>query len=81
MYIHFKGETIGFNADVECNPFCSHTHWSDESTKMAAVNVDKPPIKDTISVPRSGYILIRFKTLNPGYWYLHCHQQSHHLNG
>lgn len=31
------------------------------------------PIKDTVGVPTQGFIVLRFKADNPGFWLLHCH--------
>ncbi|XP_029171325.1 laccase-1-like [Nylanderia fulva] len=36
-----------------------------------------PPFKDTIAVPNNGYVIIRFRANNPGYWLLHCHFVYH----
>lgn len=35
------------------------------------------PVKDTVSVPSSGYAVIRFVADNPGFWFFHCHITSH----
>lgn len=40
-------------------------------------NFDRPPIKDTVTVPDGGYTIIRFKADNPGYWLMHCHIEFH----
>ncbi|XP_055852973.1 uncharacterized protein LOC129916824 [Episyrphus balteatus] len=40
-------------------------------------NFDKPPVKDTVTVPDGGYTIIRFNADNPGYWLLHCHIEFH----
>lgn len=32
-----------------------------------------PVIKDTVTIPKHGFVRIRFRTSNPGYWMLHCH--------
>lgn len=40
-----------------------------------------PVIKDTVIVPRNGYVRIRFKATNPGYWLLHCHFEYHMFIG
>ena len=40
-------------------------------------NFDKPPIKDTVVVPDSGYTVIRFLANNPGVWMVHCHLDFH----
>ncbi|XP_055902686.1 uncharacterized protein LOC129938892 [Eupeodes corollae] len=40
-------------------------------------NFNRPPVKDTVTVPDGGYTIIRFKADNPGYWLLHCHIEFH----
>lgn len=37
----------------------------------------RPPLKDTIAVPNNGYVIIRFRADNPGFWLFHCHFQFH----
>lgn len=32
-----------------------------------------PVIKDTVTIPKHGFVKIRLRTSNPGYWMLHCH--------
>lgn len=36
-----------------------------------------PPIKDTVNIPHKGYVRLRFRSCNPGYWYFHCHDELH----
>ncbi|XP_076674750.1 uncharacterized protein LOC143372467 isoform X2 [Andrena cerasifolii] len=40
-----------------------------------------PPGKDTVKIPMGGYVIIRFKANNPGWWLIHCHFSWHHLTG
>lgn len=40
-------------------------------------NFDRPPLKDTVTVPVGGYTIIRFLTNNPGTWLFHCHLEFH----
>jgi len=40
-------------------------------------NLDRPPLKDTVTVPVGGYTIIRFITNNPGTWLFHCHLDFH----
>jgi L-ascorbate oxidase len=35
-------------------------------------NFDRPPIKDTVTVPNGGYTIVRFYADNPGIWLFHC---------
>lgn len=32
-------------------------------------------------VPYGGYVAIRFVLNNPGWWFFHCHIESHQLEG
>ncbi|XP_013180620.1 PREDICTED: laccase-5 isoform X2 [Papilio xuthus] len=40
-----------------------------------------PPFKDTLAVPNNGYVVIRLKADNPGYWLFHCHFIFHIVIG
>ena len=37
--------------------------------------------KDTVTVPAGGYAVIQFVADNPGYWIMHCHVETHTLEG
>ncbi|XP_075147903.1 uncharacterized protein LOC142221913 [Haematobia irritans] len=37
--------------------------------------------KDTVQIPILGYIIIRFKSDNPGFWLMHCHIERHFMDG
>ena len=36
---------------------------------------------DTVTVPSGGYAVIQFVADNPGYWIMHCHVETHTLEG
>ncbi|KAG9159520.1 hypothetical protein Leryth_019582 [Lithospermum erythrorhizon] len=40
-------------------------------------NLVDPPLHNTITVRRSGWAAVRFKTNNPGVWFMHCHFERH----
>ena len=44
-------------------------------------NLDRPPLKDTVTIPSGGYTIIRFIADNPGVWLLHCHVEFHSESG
>lgn len=48
----------------------------DEDGKIKR-NFNRPPVKDTITVPVGGYTVIRFLADNPGTWIYHCHLDFH----
>ena len=41
------------------------------------LNVDNPPVKDTLALPHGGFAILRFLAKNPGIWLFHCHIDIH----
>lgn len=52
-----------------------------ESSYAASHNYDTPLERDVFNVPRRGWLLVRFKTDNPGVWPFHCHVADHAMGG
>lgn len=38
---------------------------------------ESPPYKDTILIPNPGYVRVKFRADNPGFWLGHCHFDWH----
>ncbi|PKA59114.1 Laccase-1 [Apostasia shenzhenica] len=49
----------------------------DRRRDSRAYNLEDPPERNTVAVPRGGWAAIRFTANNPGVWYLHCHLEIH----
>ena len=51
----------------------------DEEVKKSIpkTNAKRPPYKDTVMMPYPGFVRIRFRANNPGYWLFHCHFDWH----
>ncbi|KAF2478037.1 laccase-1 [Lindgomyces ingoldianus] len=45
------------------------------------LNLDNPPRRDVANLPASGYLVLAFKTDNPGVWLMHCHIGWHTSEG
>jgi len=43
----------------------------------ASQNLATPLRKDSISIPRRGWAVIRIRPQNPGFWLFHCHMEQH----
>ena len=78
------------NTDIHCDTsdLCAAARWSNVSSAddgrqqpPPTLNVRRPPVKDTVVVPVGGYVVVRFRSDNPGYWLLHCHQELHSEEG
>lgn len=44
-------------------------------------NYTKCSPKDTVIVPNTGFVILRFKADNPGWWFFHCHFSWHTASG
>ena len=75
------GRIIDANPDVGCDwqndKKCLRPYW----TNQPDLNLENPPLKDTVVVPAMGYTVVRFETNNPGYWLFHCHTVLHNFEG
>ncbi|XP_050363765.1 laccase-15 [Argentina anserina] len=49
----------------------------DEEKDPLSYNLVDPPLRNTVTVPISGWAAMRFKAVNPGVWFLHCHLERH----
>ncbi|KAJ5092447.1 hypothetical protein NUU61_007317 [Penicillium alfredii] len=47
----------------------------------AGPTLAKPPKRDTAMLPENGYLVLAFKTDNPGVWLMHCHIGWHTEEG
>lgn len=51
------------------------------SAMKPKLNLLNPVKKDTVSIPRRGYVVIRFNANNEGIWMFHCHILFHQASG
>jgi len=60
------------------HPFHLHGHTFQVIQSSAGpLNEIDPPIRDTVDLQDALTITIRFRTNNPGPWFLHCHKEWH----
>ena len=61
------------NEDIDCgDTLCSNPRWSGGVQPDFPSN-EKAVLKDTIMVPAGGYVVVQFRSDNPGFWFMHCH--------
>lgn len=79
------GIIVKATPDIRCTgKDCKYPSWAKEEWaggNVPDLNLRNPPLKDTVVVPRMGYVVLRFPLDNPGYWYMHCHMEAHQLEG
>lgn len=51
------------------------------SASSVTLDLDNPPRRDTAMLPASGYLVLAFRTDNPGAWLMHCHIGWHTSEG
>lgn len=59
---------------------CTTLHWRKGHKPSIRVN-PYTLRKDTVIVPKGGYVVIEFLSNNPGFWFLHCHIEPHMMEG
>ena len=85
----YENGTYVHNTDIMCEPNiingksnCSNPSWGNETWNERIPGLKTRPVrKDTVLVPYGGYTVIRFKASNPGVWFVHCHDDSHAIQG
>jgi len=50
---------------------------SPTSEQQALLNFENPPIRDVVTIPIGGWVVIRFVANNSGIWFMHCHMEWH----
>ena len=72
------------NSDISClsDDRCSYPGWTNSLDPFKNISITEYTIrKDTIIVPAGGYARVWIIADNPGYWFLHCHIESHQMEG
>ncbi|CAH1789304.1 unnamed protein product, partial [Owenia fusiformis] len=86
QYNNMTGKYLHQNSDFECPSGLCHddTRWRNSSWyngNIPGIVNQGAPRKDTVLVPAGGYVVVRFKADNPGFWYSHCHIEFHNDEG
>ena len=80
------GLLIRGNDSFDCGgtKVCTNPSWApgrDYSIGKSGKISATAPRKDTVFLPGGGYVVVYFKSDNPGFWFLHCHIEVHQLEG
>ncbi|WAR25666.1 ASO-like protein [Mya arenaria] len=85
QYDQITGKYSDGNGDISCDgSYCNGPYWNNTSWNVNTIpglETQKPPMKDTIMVPKGGYAIVRITASNPGLWMLHCHMDPHTMRG
>ena len=70
--IHLHGHDFALLQQVENQQFVP---------ERLHLNLNNPPRRDVVLLPRNGFVVIAFKADNPGSWLMHCHIARHASEG
>ncbi|KAL0932593.1 multicopper oxidase [Colletotrichum truncatum] len=73
--IHLHGHDFAILQEVD------NQQWSPEIYNASKNNLNNPARRDVVLLPKAGYVVIGFKTDNPGVWLMHCHIAAHAAGG
>ncbi|KAF9869862.1 hypothetical protein CkaCkLH20_12661 [Colletotrichum karsti] len=73
--IHLHGHDFAILRQVD------NEIWDPATYDPSKNNLDNPPRRDVVLLPAQGYVIIGFKTDNPGVWLMHCHIAFHAAGG
>ena len=59
---------------------CTTMHWRRGYTPSIKVTPSTLR-KDTVIIPGGGYVVIQLVSTSPGFWFVHCHLEPHHMSG
>ena len=77
-----EGRLVSASSDLDCPERCLQApKWRANAPPAGIQAFTKTVRKDTVIVPSGGYVVVEFIADNPGYWFLHCHIESHQLEG
>ena len=68
-------DTSEFNTQL-----CTTMHWRRGYTPSIKVTPSTLR-KDTVIIPGGGYVVIQLVSTSPGFWFVHCHLEPHHMSG
>ena len=86
-----NGFVIGTNQSLSCsanemdtqefnNTLCTTMHW--RTGYVPSIKVTPFTLrKDTVVIPSGGYVVIQIVSTSPGFWFVHCHLEPHHMSG
>ena len=91
-YDNIRGFTSSTNGALSCQADerdadtfngerpCTKLNW--RKGRRPSVHLSPYTVrKDTVILPRGAYVIIQFVSSSPGYWFLHCHLDTHHMEG
>ena len=75
------GLKTGDTKSIKCESDVCRTPTWNTQYPIGPLHLDNPPLKDNVILPPGGYVVLRMRADNPGYWLLHCHLLRDQIGG
>ncbi|XP_071951087.1 uncharacterized protein [Antedon mediterranea] len=79
--MHLHGQSFRLLAQGLKNISADELIEFDKTHGLPRIPLESAVVKDTVNIISGGYVIIRWKAENPGYWFFHCHVEYHSLAG
>jgi hypothetical protein len=88
--VNTDGRLVSSTRDLTCTEDGDDTETLDKNrcpnprfrSSNTTFPLDKYTVrKDIFILPAGGYVVVQFRSDNPGYWLFHCHIHLHHREG
>ncbi|KAK0407643.1 hypothetical protein QR680_003508 [Steinernema hermaphroditum] len=81
-----SGMISTMNPDIPCtdmNTKCNGLKWTNPNWLHGNVTGmhENPSFRDTVVIPAGGYVVVRFRATNAGWFFAHCHLELHNMGG
>ncbi|KAL8339705.1 hypothetical protein RB601_006013 [Gaeumannomyces tritici] len=81
MHLHGHDFYLLGRSPAQTNPFAGPVRRFNAATDLATLRFDNPVRRDVTMLPANGWIVVAFRTDNPGAWLFHCHIAWHVAQG
>jgi len=81
LHLHGHDFLVLGRSPAVANPFAIAARRYNDATDRATLNFDNPTRRDTTMLPGNGWVVVAFRSDNPGAWLFHCHIAWHVSQG
>jgi hypothetical protein len=81
MHLHGHDFLVLGKSPALANPFAGSPRPFNPATDTAGLQTNNPVRRDVTMLPGFGWLVVAFKTDNPGAWLFHCHIAWHVSQG
>ncbi|KAK0650008.1 laccase [Cercophora newfieldiana] len=81
LHLHGHDFLVLGRSPAVANPFAIPVRRYNDTADRASLNFNNPTRRDTTMLPGNGWVVVAFRSDNPGAWLFHCHIAWHVSQG